>query len=437
MSTTSRAALPVWPVRRVRVEVVEGVDRGKSVVCAEDRLNVGAAEANDLVLSDPLVSRYHAEVAVTPGGLRVRDVGSTNGTFLGPARITEALVPPGTRLRLGDTTLVLQDGASALVELHEEERFGQLRGRSLPMRRAMAQLQKVAGSTASVLLVGESGTGKELAARAIHEASPAGQGPFEVVDCASLVPSLVASELFGHERGAFTGADRTHVGAFERAKGGTVFLDEIGELPPAIQANILGALERRRIRRLGGRTDIPVDARVVSATHRDLRADVNAGAFRLDLYYRLAVVVVELPPLRERREDLRLLVEHFLREAGADGTVETCLPSGFLDTLGAHHFPGNVRELRNLVEAALATGESPVGSGGQESGTAPTGDVIETVLADSYRTAREKVLQQFEVRYLQTLLARCGGNLSQAARVAGMDRSHLTDLVAKHRLRQR
>jgi DNA-binding NtrC family response regulator len=437
MSTTSRAALPVWPVRRVRVEVVEGADRGKSVVCAEDRMNIGAADANDLVLSDPLVSRYHAEVAVTPGGLRVRDVGSTNGTFLGPARITEALVPPGTRLRLGDTTLVLQDGASALIELHEEERFGQLRGRSLPMRRAMAQLQKVAGSTASVLLVGESGTGKELAARAIHEASPSGQGPFEVVDCASLVPSLVASELFGHERGAFTGADRAHVGAFERAKGGTVFLDEIGELPAAIQANILGALERRRIRRLGGRTDIPVDARVVSATHRDLRADVNAGAFRLDLYYRLAVVVVELPPLRERREDLRLLVEHFLREAGADGTVETCLPSGFLDTLATHHFPGNVRELRNLVEAALATGESPIGSKDPESGTASTGDVVEAVLADPYRTAREKVLQHFELRYLQTLLARCGGNLSQAARVAGMDRSHLTDLVAKHRLRQR
>lgn len=432
--STRRAASPVWPVREVRVSVVEGADRGKSSSGVEDRLSIGAADANSLVITDPLVSRYHAEVSTSPAGLRIRDVGSTNGSFLGSARITEALVPPGTRLRLGNTTLVLEDGAAALVALHGQDQFGSLRGRSLTMRRAMAQLAKVAGTSASVLLIGESGTGKELAARALHDASARAAGPFEVVDCASLVPSLVASELFGHERGAFTGANRMHVGAFERAKGGTVFLDEVGELPAAIQASLLGVLERRRVRRVGARDEVAVDVRVVSATHRDLRADVNSSLFRLDLYYRLAVVVVELPPLRERREDLRMLVEHFMCAAGEDGLIESRLPAGFLDALARHDFPGNVRELRNFVEAALATGETPVDVGVT---LAAGADVIEAVLHDSYRVARDTVLRRFEVRYLASLLERCDGNLSQAARVAAMDRSHLTELVGKHRLRGR
>ncbi len=432
---TSRAVLPVWPVQRVRAHVVEGPDVGTRCTAQEDRLSVGVASANDLVLRDPLVSRYHAEVTATPGAFRLRDVGSTNGIFLGAVRIREALVPPGTIVRIGETVLRIDDGDASTVALHEEERFGGLRGRSLPMRRAMAQLQKVAAASASVLLVGESGTGKELAARAIHDASAVARGPFEVVDCASLVPGLVASELFGHERGAFTGADRTHVGAFERARGGTVFLDEIGELPAAIQANILGALERRRIRRLGGRSEIAFDARIVSATHRDLRADVNAGAFRLDLYYRLAVVVVSLPPLRERREDLRLLTEHFLRESGGAGSVEACLPAGFLDALAPHRFPGNVRELRNLVEAALATGEAPRTSTAPGGG-ADVGGAVGEGTQETYRAARDKVLRDFEVRYLSALIARCNGNLSQAARVAAMDRSHLTDLVTRHGLRR-
>jgi DNA-binding NtrC family response regulator len=430
---TSRAALPEWPVRTLRVRVVDGPDAGKTVTSDDDRMTLGAADGCGLVLTDRMVSRYHVELAASAQGIRVRDMGSTNGVFVGALRVTDALVPPSTRLLLGATTVEVDDGSKTLVPLHEPAALGGLLGTSLPMRRAMAQLAKVAASNASVLLVGESGTGKELAARALHDESPRRAQPFEVVDCAALVPTLVASELFGHERGAFTGADRAHVGAFERANGGTVFLDEIGELPKEMQPQLLGALERRRVRRLGARTDVSIDVRVVSATHRDLRADVNASTFRLDLFYRLAVVQVELPPLRERRGDIRPLVEHFLREAGCVDTPEKALPSGFLETIAAHHFPGNVRELRNLVEAALATGESPAPAPG--AAIAGRGGAVEATLEATYRDARDAVLADFEARYLPRLLERAAGNVSKAARLASMDRSHLIQLLQKRGLR--
>ncbi len=334
---TRRAALPQWAIRTVRATIVEGANAGTIATGAEDRLTVGSADSNDLVLGDPLVSRYHAEIFATQNGLHVHDVGSTNGTIASGLRIESAIVPPGTKLVLGSTTVQVDDGSKAIVALHEHEELGGLIGQSLPMRRAMAQL-----ANATDVCVRSSrrriGDRKEVAARPLHEASTRADGPFVVVDCASLVPSLVSSELFGHERGAFTGADRTHVGAFERANGGTLFLDEIGELPPEVQPNLLGALERRRIRRVGGKEDIAIDVRVVSATHRDVRADVNAARFRLDLYYRLAVVTIELPPLRARRGDIRLLASHFVREAGH--TIEQALPPDFFTALETHAFPG-------------------------------------------------------------------------------------------------
>jgi DNA-binding NtrC family response regulator len=240
----------------------------------------------------------------------------------------------------------------------------------------------------------------------------------------------VASELFGHERGAFTGAERQHVGAFERAHGGTLFLDEIGELPLALQTNLLGALERRRIRRLGARSEISVDVRVVSATNRDVRGDVNSGAFRLDLYYRIAVVTLRLPALRERVEDIELLVEHFLREAGYDGAVDQLISSAAMRSLETHHWPGNVRELRNMIEATLAMGEPPPLQ------AAPLeGDALAPLLPLTYKAARQQLLDQFEARYLAALLARTEGNVSRAAREAQMNRSHLIELLHRHRLK--
>ena len=420
------------PIRTLCVQVLEGPDAGLVHRAREDKLAIGTADGNDLVLADDSVSRYHVELSRGRTGVRIADCGSTNGTLIQGIHVVIGEAPAGTVLQLGRTRLKVTDGDEVTVDVSDRDVLGGLRGRSPAMRRLMSSIERAARSEVSVLLIGESGTGKEVVARALHDlGSRAGQ-PFVAVDCGALAPSLVASELFGHERGAFTGADQQHVGAFERAGGGTLFLDEIGELPLALQANLLGALERRRIRRLGGRDDLPIDVRVVSATNRDVRGDVNSGAFRLDLYYRLAVVTLQLPPLRDRSEDIELLVEHFLREYGHEGAIEELISPATMRSLATHHWPGNVRELRNLIEATLAMGEAPAFE------AAPPGDPsdpIAALLAMPYRTAREQLLQQFEARYLPALLARADGNVSRAARTAQMNRSHLLEMLQRHHLK--
>jgi DNA-binding NtrC family response regulator len=341
-------------------------------------------------------------------------------------------VDVGSVIGLGRSKIRIAESKGAIVRLHPADALGQLRGRSTGMRGLMAMVQKLAATDSAVLLIGESGTGKELVARALHDLSARQGGPFVTVDCGAIADSLVTSELFGHERGAFTGAERQHVGAFERARGGTVFLDEIGELSPALQAHLLGVLERRRIRRVGGSQEVPVDVRVLSATNRDIRAEVNKGTFRLDLFYRLAVVCLELPPLRDRQEDIPLLVEHFLHEHGYRGEAGQLFPPPLMDRLQGHAWPGNVRELRNLVEATLATGESlgPVAAGSAVH--PPAQSALQVDLSLPYKEARAALLNDFEARYLRQLLDRAGGNVSQAARDADMTRSHLNDLLRKH-----
>jgi DNA-binding NtrC family response regulator len=433
------------PVRALRVDVLEGPDAGQTASAAADHLTVGTATGNDLTLTDSTVSRYHVELIRGAHGTNVIDHQSTNGTFIGSARIERATIPPGTSLRLGRTVVRVVDGDSVAVALHARERFGDLLGASAVMRRLMAQLERAAQSDVAVLLLGESGTGKEVIARALQDQGERKGRPFVTVDCAALTPTLVASELFGHERGAFTGADRPHIGAFERANSGTLFLDEIGELPAALQAMMLGVLERRRFRRLGGNAEIAVDVRVISATNRDLRAEVNAGRFRLDLYYRLAVVALDVPPLRDRTDDIPMLVEHFLRECGSDEPVETVISAATLESLQRHTWPGNVRELRNLIEATFAMGELPAlrdGRGNAPSTPAPRGplvegkgDLIDQLLDTDYRTARARLLESFEARYLRRLLERTDDNVTHAARLARMDRSHLIDLLHRHGIR--
>ncbi len=429
---------PSWalPVRSIRVDVTEGPEAGKAVTAERETFTIGTAEGNDLMLADPTVSRYHADVSRhASGGVAIVDHGSTNGTFVGAVRIERGVLPAGSYVRMGSSTLRISDGEDVALELSTEEKLGGLRGRTPIMRRLMAQIEKLAPTTAAVLLIGESGTGKEVIARALHDLGPRAGQPFVTVDCGSLSPNLVASELFGHERGAFTGADRTHIGAFESARGGTVFLDELGELPVHIQPTLLGVLERRRFRRLGGRTDIPVDVRVISATHRDLRAEVNAGTFRLDLYYRVAVATLKVPALRERADDIPLLVEHFARESGHDGPLEALFKPGALDALSAHHWPGNVRELRNLVEATIATGEAPaIDRDISRAVTTRAGfdDLFVPLLSLGYKEARATLLEAFETRYFEGLLARAEGNVSRAAREARIDRSHLIDLLKRH-----
>jgi DNA-binding NtrC family response regulator len=429
LETVRQAATNV-PVRSVEVEVLQGPDTGLRASGTD--LTVGTADGNMLRLRDPAVSRFHVALHAVPTGITVVDHGSTNGTFSGAIRIERGVVPLGTTLRVGDTVVRVGDGAPVQVELHTGDTLSGMIGRSAVMRQLMAQVSRAAQSDVSVLVTGESGTGKELVARALHDLGPRSGKPFVTIDCGSLPPTLISSELFGHERGAFTGADRAHVGAFEAAQGGTVFLDEIGELPPAVQATLLGVLERRKLRRLGSRTEIAVNVRVVAATHRDLRAEVNRGGFRLDLFYRLAVVTVAIPALRERPDDIPLLVEHFLRDAGWDAPVAQLISPAAMDALAKLHFAGNVRELRNLIEAAVAMGVPPTVAGP----VAPSRggeDSFATDLTMPYKTARTRLLDDFEARYVDALLARAEGNVSAAARLGQMTRSHLSELITKRR----
>ncbi|HVR03588.1 MAG TPA: sigma 54-interacting transcriptional regulator [Polyangia bacterium] len=430
-------------ITSLRVEVVEGPEAGATQAADADTLTIGSAPGNDLVLSDPTVSRYHLELRRVAHGIALTDLDSTNGTFVDGIRVRQGVVPAGRILVLGATKVRIANADDVVVSVHPGDHLGGLRGQTPVMQRLMARIERASQSDKPVLVVGESGTGKELCARALHDLGPLARGPFETVDCGALAPSLVASELFGHERGAFTSADRQHVGAFERAHGGTLFLDEIGELPPDLQTTLLGVLERRRFRRVGGRVDIPCSVRVVAATNRDLRAEVNRGTFRLDLYYRLAVVVLSLPPLRERADDVPLLIEHFLRECGHVGPAETLFSPEALESMRRHTWPGNVRELRNVIESTVAMGEPPdfgetrpaTAELPQAPGEPGGSELLDSVLDLTYKVARDRLLRRFEAKYLERLLARTKGNVSQAAREAQMDRSHLTELIARHNLK--
>jgi DNA-binding NtrC family response regulator len=437
------------PVRALSAEVIEGPDAGKATRGDIDQVRIGVAEGNELLLTDPTVSRFHVVVTRTDDGILVEDKRSTNGTLIGAIEVERGFITPGTVLTLGESKIRIGDSAQVEVELFGGDELAGLRAGAPSMRRLFAQMRRAAQAEVPVLLRGEAGTGKEGVARALHDLGSRAKKPFIIVDCASLSPTLVASELFGHEKGAFTGADRRHEGAFERANGGTIFLDEIGELPESLQPTLLGALERKRFRRLGGREEISVDVKVVCATHRDLYADVNSGRFRLDLFYRLAVVALEIPPLRDRADDVPLLIEHFCRQAGYRQPIESLFPPPTLATLRRHDWPGNVRELRNVVEATLAMGETPAlrpgpgresvrpfGSIPAPAGTASGQHIVLTAVMDlPYKDARNRVLSEFEVAFLRNLLERAEDNVSQAARLADMDRSHLWELVKRHNLR--
>lgn len=427
--------MPAVPVKTLQVQVTRGVDLGLQKTVDTDVLSIGTALGNDLVLADPTVSRFHLELRRRGDSVLVRDLGSTNGTIVreGVLREGTVSVSAGSTVTLGQSELRVGDGGVVMVEPPQRADGSSFIGQSAVVRRLLSTVTRVAKSDASVLLLGESGTGKELLAQEIHRRSPRANKPFVVVDCGALTPTLFASELFGHEKGAFTSADARHEGAFERAEGGTLLLDEVGELPAALQVALLGALERRSIRRVGGRTDLPVNVRVLAATHRNLRSQVNTGTFRLDLFYRLAVVSLEAPPLRERREDIRALLEHFLALAGSTSSLQTTFPPEALVRLEAHDWPGNVRELRNVVVSSVALGE-PQPPGEDALSSTPDAPASSGELVQSYRDARAMLLREFERTYLSGLLKRSGGNVRQAARDARMDRSYLVELLRRHGL---
>jgi DNA-binding NtrC family response regulator len=422
------------PVVGLRAEVVEGPDVGKIAEAKGDSLSVSTAEDNDLVLTDASVSRYHLELRRNSGTIVVDDLRSTNGTWVGPrgrgARIGRATLDPGIILALGSSKLRVDDGGVLELDAMDGEGWQGILGRSPTMRTLMARIEQAAETSATVLIQGETGSGKELVARALHDASPRKSGPFETVDCGALLPSLVNSELFGHEAGAFTGAAGRHIGAFERARGGTVFLDEIGELSKEIQTTLLGVLERRSLRRLGGSDALPVDVRVVAATNRDLRAEVNQGNFRQDLYYRLAVVTLRVPPLRERPEDIGLLVQSFAAECSPGSPTESIFPPPVIDGMKLQPWPGNVRELRNFVEAACALGEVPPLAKGDRLGISALLELAEINRAD-YHALRGQLLNDFEEKYFAELLRLSKGNVSAAARLAGLSRTHVNEILKR------
>jgi transcriptional regulator with AAA-type ATPase domain len=411
--------LAALEIRGARLLVLRGPDRGASAALDRDEVSVGSAPSSTLVLSDNTVSRHHLVIRPDRDAFLCRDLESTNGTRLGGHRIREAWLMPGDVLDLGATRLRLELLRQPVtLPLSPGDSFGRLLGASVAMKRLFALLQAVAVSDSTVALCGETGTGKDAAAESIHETSRRAAGPFVVVDCSAIPANLLESELFGYERGAFTGAVESRPGAFQEAHGGTLFLDEIGELPRELQAKLLRALENREVRPLGGKRPVKVDLRIISATNRDLRVDVNRGHFREDLYYRLHVVPVRIPPLRERMEDIPLLAEHFRAQLTREPHGR--LPEGLVQELMAHAWPGNVRELRNRIEHALVVPS--------DLGEAVAGREL------TYRESKERAVRAFELAFLTDLMARSDGNVSEAARRAGMDRVYLTTLLRRHGL---
>jgi DNA-binding NtrC family response regulator len=432
--------MPVSTVRRFDLEVVEGTGAGTFWRSKADRCAIGAHPSNDMVLDDSQVSRFHCELTVDAAGVRVRDLGSRNGTTVDAIRVIDGYLRDGSLLRVGRTTLRLRLSPDQnCLPLSEHSLFGPLVGRSVAMRAAFAMLERAAQSEATVLIEGETGTGKEGTAAAVHEAGPRKSAPFVIVDCSSMPAGVLESELFGHERGSFTGAADRRIGAFEQASGGTVFIDEVGELPLDLQPKLLRVLERRHIRRVGANEYIPTDVRIIAATNRDLRGEVNAGRFRSDLYYRLAVVKVRLPALRERLEDLELLTEHILNELSPTGTAEPWRTPEFMARLRTAAWPGNVRELRNYLERCLLFQESmpmaEVTPASNPPATRFPGAGTEADISIGYSEAKRRMHDAWEVRYIQALLAAHDSNVDQAARAAGLAASYLYRLMKRHGLR--
>jgi transcriptional regulator with PAS, ATPase and Fis domain len=442
--TTSLLARPPRAVLEAfDLHVIAGPDAGAHRRLGPGRIRVGTAPACDVRLGDPTVSHLHCQLEIHGHGVHVTDLESTNGTFVDGVRVYSAELNAGGTITIGSTVLRLElTGEPVYVELSRADRFGRFLGASAEIRRVYAILERVAPTDATILIQGETGTGKEALALAIHEASERADGPFIAVDCGAIAENLFESELFGHVRGAFSGAVIDRTGLFEQANGGTLFLDEIGELPLSLQPKLLRVLEMREIRRVGASTTRRVDVRVLAATNRMVARQVNEGTFREDLYYRLAVLEVIIPPLRARREDIPPLAAHFYRTFSGRNDA---LPPEFLATLAARAWPGNVRELRNFIERSVSLGwvtrqsDKPMGL----SATAPPGlpasapPGLEALLPMDLplKEARELWTNRFESLYVSALLRRCHGNVTRAAELAGVNRRSLQRLMAQHGIR--
>ena len=410
---------------------------GAKVTIDVDPIVVGRDPGAQIILADPEVSAIHCELRAVNEGILVKDLGSTNGTFVGSLRVREAVLTVASEIVVGRSKVIVEPTAKKRVDVGFADRFGPLVGNSPKMRRVFGVLEKISATPLSVLILGETGTGKELVAKAIHDGSTRKDGPFVVVDCGSIPPTLAESILFGHEKGSFTGASERRKGAIAEADGGTVFLDELGELPIELQPKLLRALSERQIKRVGASSFEPVDVRVLAATRRDLGSEMNAGRFRSDLFFRIAQVRVELPALRERLADLPLLVEDVCKRAGKPEHAGAVL-AWIEARMASHDWPGNVRELVNVASVAATLADTPgaiddvltlakddIGIDlprGGASGTATGG----------FSDAKRSAVAAFEREYFTGLSKRAKGNVSEMARQSGMERHHVRAYLRKY-----
>ncbi len=453
-------------LRKSKLVIISGPDAGKEYELNKPRVTGGRSIINEIPLTDKAVSGSHFEITGEDDGYRLRDLNSTNGTHVGELRIMEVFLKPGTTFRVGHTELRFQPLQEMVeIALSQSDRFGEVLGSSVKMREIFATLEKVAPSDLTVMLTGETGTGKELVARGIHNTSGRKKKPFVVLDCGAIPKDLIESTLFGHEKGAFTGAVGQHKGCFEQAHGGTIFLDEIGELDLGLQPKLLRVLENRELKRVGGDKLIKIDVRVLAATNRDLRQMVNNGTFREDLFFRLSVIQIESPPLRERKEDIPQLVHHFLADVAARRGMNMTIAVDAMSALMGLKWPGNVRELRNVVERAASLCDTPtitradlilgrdlgggMGGGFSRQASQPSVEASASVPGQSggsgydpallqpnvpFKEAKQQVTDGFEQIYLRELLDRNKGNITRSAHEAGLTRYHLRELLKRHKL---
>ena len=439
-------------LRKCRLLVSEG-GREREHVFDKDAVTIGAMDDNDIVVHDETVSRYHCKIVHEGDSYILRDLDSTNGSFINRVRVREGFLKPDCTITVGKTELQFapMDEKVRIVP-SEKTRFGEIIGRNVKLREIYGILEKIAPTDATVVIEGETGTGKEVVARSIHDASRRKDGPFMVFDCGAVPENLIESELFGHEKGSFTGAIMTRQGIFELANGGTVFLDELGELRVDLQPKLLRVLEQREVKRVGGAKPIKVDVRVVAATNRNLEEEVRTGRFREDLFYRLSVVRLLLPPLRERKEDIPLLVKHFLKvltcnkTRGEERKVNSIAREA-MDRLVEYEWPGNVRELVNMIERAVSFCDGDTiemddlpeqismprqlavgGGGGGPIGAGPSVPVDDV----PFKEAKERWISTFEKDYILHLLRKNGMNISHAAREADIDRKYFRKLMRKY-----
>ncbi len=402
-------------VARLKLKVTPQGEAANLLSFSQGVVRTGKDPSNHLVLEDAAVSRFHCLFLFRQGSFYVQDLRSSNGTVLNGHSVTEGALRPGDKLVLGRTLVeILKTECRNAIEAREGKEFRGMIAADKEMRSIFSLIERVAPTDAVISITGESGTGKELVARALHDLSHRNKGPFVAVNCTAINPNLVESELFGHERGSFTGADRRHAGAIEQARGGTIFLDEIGDMPEKLQPVLLRFLENGTYRRVGGLLEEKSDVRVITATNKDLKELVAKGQFREDLYYRLNVISIRLPPLRERPGDIDLLAKHLLKKL-VKGERRLSLGEEAVRKLRRYGWPGNIRELRNTIQRVVAL------TPGHQEIILPQDLDLEIPQLPLFQSERETIQHAIQQ----------GGSIRKAARLLGVNKSFIERRMRK------